>query len=202
MIHEGNPRWALALADSVAANHGPSRERLARHTNRQTDRQTETDRQPTSRDTDRQTETQAHRLVAVAGLRRRANNCSASAVALERSVECAGNLHAPWTMWMTLPHQSGRRQGVCSASCNLLAIEDLGIGSGWQQSKQHWALPAVIGHSVRMGHGRLYSVKAHNSKHISKLLDSDFWSGSKRCTFKNIRICLFCARMLPINLPG
>ena len=93
-------------------------------------------------------------------------NRSAFAVPPECAVECAGNLHAPWIMWMALPHQSGRRQGVRSASCNLLAIEDLGIGSGWQQSKQYWALPAVIGHSARMRHGRLYSVKAHHSTHL------------------------------------
>ena len=104
-------------------------------------------------------------------------NRSAFAVPPECAVECAGNLHAPWIMWMALPHQSGRRQGVRSASCNLLAIEDLGIGSGWQQSKQHWALPAVIRHSVRMGHGRLYSVKVCNSKHILKSLDAAFVVG-------------------------
>ncbi len=101
-----------------------------------------------------------------------AGPCLAPAVSLERLLERAGNLHAPWLMWMPLPHQSGRRQGVCGASCNLLAIKDLGIGSGWQQSKQHWALPAVIGYSGRMGHGRLYSVKARNSK-LLRSFDAD-----------------------------
>ncbi len=36
--------------------------------------------------------------------------------------------------------------------------------AGWQQGKQQWALPAVIGQGCKIGHGRLYSVKAPNSK--------------------------------------
>ena len=30
-------------------------------------------------------------------------------------------------------------------SCDILAANDLGTGSGWQQSKQNWVLLAVVG---------------------------------------------------------
>jgi len=46
---------------------------------------------------------------------------------------------------MVYPDQAGSLQGSCGVSCNILAVNDPGIGSGWQQSKQHWALPAVVG---------------------------------------------------------
>ena len=32
----------------------------------------------------------------------------------------------------------------------MLAVNDLGTGSGWQQSKQNWALAAVVGQRIRM----------------------------------------------------
>ncbi len=46
---------------------------------------------------------------------------------------------------MACPYQAGSLQGFRGVSRDLLAVNDLGIGSGWQQSKQNWALPAVVG---------------------------------------------------------
>ena len=59
-------------------------------------------------------------------------------------------------MWMVLPDQAGSLQGSCSVSCNLLAANDPGIGSGWQQSKQNWTLLAVVGHWIRMACRNLF----------------------------------------------
>ena len=59
-------------------------------------------------------------------------------------------------MWMVLPDQAGSLQGSCSVSCNLLAANDPGIGSGWQQSKQNWTLLAVVGYWTRMACRHLY----------------------------------------------
>ena len=53
-------------------------------------------------------------------------------------------------MWMVLPNQAGSLQGLHNGSGDLLAVNDLGTGSGWQQSKQNWTLPAVAGHWIRM----------------------------------------------------
>ena len=57
---------------------------------------------------------------------------------------------------MVLPDQAGSLQGSCSVSCNLLAANDPGIGSGWQQSKQNWTLLAVVGYWTRMACRHLY----------------------------------------------
>ena len=59
-------------------------------------------------------------------------------------------------MWMVLPDQAGSLQGSCSVSCNLLAANDPGIGSGWQQSKQNWTLLAVVGYWTRMACRHLF----------------------------------------------
>jgi hypothetical protein len=37
------------------------------------------------------------------------------------------------------------QQNSSHVSGNILAADDLENGSGWQQSKQNWALPAVVG---------------------------------------------------------
>ena len=58
--------------------------------------------------------------------------------------------HVLWLMWMAYPNQADSLQGFCSVNCTILAANDPGIGSGWQQSKQNWALPAVVGHWARM----------------------------------------------------
>ena len=46
---------------------------------------------------------------------------------------------------MPRPNQAGSLQGSSHVSGNILAADDLENGSGWQQSKQNWALPAVVG---------------------------------------------------------
>ena len=48
-------------------------------------------------------------------------------------------------MLMDYPNQAGSLQGSHGVERDILAVDDLGIGSGWQQSKQNWALPAVVG---------------------------------------------------------
>ena len=58
--------------------------------------------------------------------------------------------HVLWLMWMAYPNQADSLQGFCSVNCTILAANDPGIGSGWQQSKQNWAQPAVVGHWARM----------------------------------------------------
>ena len=58
--------------------------------------------------------------------------------------------HVLWLMWMAYPNQADSLQGFCSVNYTILAANDPGIGSGWQQSKQNWALPAVVGHWARM----------------------------------------------------
>ena len=65
-------------------------------------------------------------------------------------MECIGMQHVLWLMWMAYPNQADSLQGFCSVNCTILAANDPGIGSGWQQSKQNWALPAVVGHWARM----------------------------------------------------
>jgi hypothetical protein len=51
---------------------------------------------------------------------------------------------------MAHPNQADRPQGSHHVSDGILAANDPGIGSGWQQSKQNWARPAVVGHCARM----------------------------------------------------
>ena len=53
-------------------------------------------------------------------------------------------------MWMADPNQAGSLQGSQGVSLGILAANNPGTGSGWQQSKQNWVLPAVVGYSARM----------------------------------------------------
>jgi hypothetical protein len=46
---------------------------------------------------------------------------------------------------MAYPDQASSLQGSRGVSCDILAANDLGTGSGWQQSKQNQALLAVVG---------------------------------------------------------
>ena len=46
--------------------------------------------------------------------------------------------------WFIL-NQTGSLQGTLGVSRGFLAANVPGIGSGWQQSKQNWALPAAVG---------------------------------------------------------
>ena len=61
------------------------------------------------------------------------------------AVECGGVAHALQTVLMAYPGQASSLQGSHDVSCDILAGDDLGIGSGWQQSKQNQALLAVEG---------------------------------------------------------
>jgi len=60
-------------------------------------------------------------------------------------VDCGGAAHVLQTVLMAYPGQAGSLQGSHSVSCDILAADDLGTGSGWQQSKQNQALLAVVG---------------------------------------------------------
>ena len=50
-------------------------------------------------------------------------------------MEWAGIVHEQLCMWRVLPNQTGGLQGFHHVSDDILAVEKLGIGSGWQQSK-------------------------------------------------------------------
>jgi hypothetical protein len=58
--------------------------------------------------------------------------------------------HVLHLMWMAHPNQADSLQGPQGGNVEVLAANDLGIGSGWQQSKQNWALSAVVGKWVRV----------------------------------------------------
>ena len=60
-------------------------------------------------------------------------------------MECQGSQYALQVMSMVCPNQAGSLQGSHGVGCDILAVNGLGIGLGWQQSKQNWALPAVVG---------------------------------------------------------
>ena len=65
-------------------------------------------------------------------------------------MECQGALQVLQVMSMVCPNQADSLQGSRGVNGDILAANDLGIGSGWQQSKQNWALPAVVGQQARM----------------------------------------------------
>ena len=56
--------------------------------------------------------------------------------------------------------QAGSLQGSQGVSSGILAANNPGTGSGWQQSKQNWVLPAVVGYSARMTSSCLCCVEA------------------------------------------
>ena len=60
-------------------------------------------------------------------------------------MECQGALQVLQVMSMVCPNQADSLQGSRGVNSDILAANDLGIGSGWQQSKQNRALPAVVG---------------------------------------------------------
>ena len=65
-------------------------------------------------------------------------------------MECQGALQVLQVMSMVCPNQADSLQGSRGVNGDILAANDLGIGSGWQQSKQNRALPAVVGQQARM----------------------------------------------------
>ena len=54
-------------------------------------------------------------------------------------------MHVLQTVQKACPNQACSLQGSRDVSCDSLAANDLGTGSGWQQSRQNWALLAVVG---------------------------------------------------------
>ena len=74
-------------------------------------------------------------------------------------MESSGILYVLLTMWMVFPNQAAGLQGLLCVNRDFLAVNDLGIGSGWQQSRQNWMLAAVVGPKVRMDSSGLYNVE-------------------------------------------
>ena len=62
-------------------------------------------------------------------------------------------------MLMAFPNQAASLQGYPCVNKGVLAVNDLGSGSGWQQSRQIWMLAAVVGPRVRMDSSGLYNVE-------------------------------------------
>ena len=60
-------------------------------------------------------------------------------------VDCEGTVHVLQIVLMAYPDQASSLRGARGVSCDILAANDLGTGSGWQQSKQNQALLAVVG---------------------------------------------------------
>ena len=52
-------------------------------------------------------------------------------------LQCGGVGHVLCPMLMAHPDQAPRQQGLQGVNPDVLAVEDLGTGSGWQQSKQN-----------------------------------------------------------------
>ncbi len=65
-------------------------------------------------------------------------------------MKCGGTAHVLQTVLMAYPAQASGLQGSHGVNCGTLAVDDLGTGSGWQQSKQNWAPLAVGGPWARM----------------------------------------------------
>ena len=65
-------------------------------------------------------------------------------------LECQETQYVLQTMLMIHPDQASSLQGLCGVSSSILAVNDPGTGTGWQQSKQNWALLAVVGTWSRM----------------------------------------------------
>ena len=49
-------------------------------------------------------------------------------------VERAAPWYVPRRMWESYFNRTGGLQGICNGSCDDLADNDLGAGSGWRQS--------------------------------------------------------------------
>ena len=60
-------------------------------------------------------------------------------------MKCGETVHVLQTVLMAYPDQASSLQGSHGVNRDILAANDLGTGSGWQQSKQNWALLAVVG---------------------------------------------------------
>ena len=76
-----------------------------------------------------------------------------------KAMKCEGSEDVLQTVLMANPDQASSLQGSHSVNCDILALNDLGIGSGWQQSKQNQALLAVVGTLARTGCSLLSSAE-------------------------------------------
>ena len=74
-------------------------------------------------------------------------------------MEGSGIMYALLSMWMVFPNQAAGLQGFPCVNRDLLAVNDLGIGSGWQQSKQNQMLAAVVGSQCRIGSNGLCKIE-------------------------------------------
>ena len=75
-------------------------------------------------------------------------------------MEGSGILNALLTMWMVFPNQAAGLQGLPFVRRGVLAVNNLGIGSGWQQSRQNWMPAVVVGQRIRMESSSLCNVEA------------------------------------------
>ena len=64
-------------------------------------------------------------------------------------VDCEGAPQILLAVLMAYPDQARSLQGSQGVSLDILVVNDLGTGSGWQQSKQNQALLAVVGTCAR-----------------------------------------------------
>ena len=95
-------------------------------------------------------EAQSARFIPHRRFRIRIISAGGSPVPCGWEMECQGALQVLQVMSMACPNQADSPQGSRGVNRDILAANDLGIGSGWQQSKQNWALPAVVGTQARM----------------------------------------------------
>ena len=87
---------------------------------------------------------------------------------------------------MACPNQASSLQGALGASQDYLAVNDLGNGSGWQQSKQNWALLAVEGQWARTGSNDPWATQnLHDSAFFPWC---DFWHPSRFVCVLRIRL--------------
>ena len=66
-------------------------------------------------------------------------------------------MHVLPTMLKLILNQAVGLQGDSGVDWGTLVAKDLGIGSGWQQSRQNWIPAAVVRHLGRMEGGDLYN---------------------------------------------
>ena len=76
-----------------------------------------------------------------------------------KAMKCEGSEDVLQTVLMANPDQASSLQGSHSVDCDILAPNYLGIGSGWQQSKQNQELLAVVGTLARTGCSLLSSAE-------------------------------------------
>ena len=60
-------------------------------------------------------------------------------------VKCRQLYYVLLSTLMACPDQVGTQQGQRGGSCDVLVDNDMGTGSGWQQSKQNRAVSSVVG---------------------------------------------------------